>query len=234
MMAGLGRLSGLIINLNPTATTKLNLNLTPSPNFTCPRNHFISVTGLHPLETLQLSPPMPGSLSLSLSLSIYIYICCYLSGSAGEAPEEIDESFFEDEDLIESDEEDETESSADLLIKFLQSMFKKASKHAKKASRSVLPAAISPQLVLFLSVQDSLVANFIFGWEVSFAVDGVLILASLSIIKALLEVFCTLGGTVFVVILLLRVIWATVSYFQTSGNGFSQGGTSFGTTQPIT
>lgn len=75
---------------------------------------------------------------------------CQLSGSAGEAPEEIDESFFEDEDLIESDEEDETESSADLLIKFLQSMFKKASKHAKKASRSVLPAAISPQLVCLL------------------------------------------------------------------------------------
>ncbi|RVW16625.1 Protein short hypocotyl in white light 1 [Vitis vinifera] len=263
MMAGLGRLSGLIINLNPTATTKLNLNFTPSPNFTCPPQSF---------HLSHRTSPTGNPTTLTSHAR--------LSGSAGEAPEEIDESFFEDEDLIESDEEDETESSADLLIKFLQSMFKKASKHAKKASRSVLPAAISPQLVcenssschiyyllskpefhhgflrfeypvkhdgiekipkiskglqvLFLSVQDSLVANFIFGWEVSFAVDGVLILASLSIIKALLEVFCTLGGTVFVVILLLRMIWATVSYFQTSGNGFSQGGTSFGTTQPIT
>ena len=198
MMAGLGRLSGLIINLNPTATTKLNFNLTPSPNFTCPPQSF---------HLRHRTSPTGNPTTLTSHAR--------LSGSAGEAPEEIDESFFEDEDLIESDEEDETESSADLLIKFLQSMFKKASKHAKKASRSVLPAAISPQLV-------------------SFAVDGVLILASLSIIKALLEVFCTLGGTVFVVILLLRMIWATVSYFQTSGNGFSQGGTSFGTTQPIT
>ncbi|CBI32057.3 unnamed protein product, partial [Vitis vinifera] len=190
-MAGVGRLSGLIINLNPTATTKLNLNLTPSPNFACPPQS---------LHLRHRTSPTGNPTTLTSHAR--------LSGSAGEAPEEIDESFFEDEDLIESDEEDETESSADLLIEFLQSMFKKASKHAKKASRSVLPAAISPQLV-------------------SFAVDGVLILASLSIIKALLEVFCTLGGTVFVVILLLRVIWATVSYFQTSGNGFSQGGTSF-------
>ncbi|KAJ6318971.1 hypothetical protein OIU76_014339, partial [Salix suchowensis] len=42
--------------------------------------------------------------------------------------------------------EDETESSIDLLIRFLQSMFKKLSRRAKKASRSMLPAVISPQL----------------------------------------------------------------------------------------
>lgn len=77
-------------------------------------------------------------------------MCFQSSGEAREVPEEIEESFFEDEDLIESDEEDDTESSADLLIKFIQSMFKKASKHAKKASRSVLPAAISPRLVCLL------------------------------------------------------------------------------------
>nr|CAN69077.1 hypothetical protein VITISV_004762 [Vitis vinifera] len=163
-MAGLGRLSGLIINLNPTATTKLNLNFTPSPNFTCPPQSF---------HLSHRTSPTGNPTTLTSHAR--------LSGSAGEAPEEIDESFFEDEDLIESDEEDETESSADLLIKFLQSMFKKASKHAKKASRSVLPAAISPQLV-------------------SFAVDGVLILASLSIIKALLE-------------FLVNTIWSILVYF---------------------
>lgn len=134
-------------------------------------------------------------------------------------PEEINEVFFDDNydmmiDEEEISDEDETESSIDLLIRFLQSMFKKLSKRAKKASRSMLPAVMSPQLV-------------------SFAVDGILLLAALSIVKALLEVVCTLGSTVFVVILLLRVVWTAVSYFQSSESTSSKGGSSFGTTQPV-
>nr|GMD21018.1 Protein short hypocotyl in white light 1 [Ipomoea batatas] len=70
--------------------------------------------------------------------------------------------------------------------------------------------------------------------KVSFAVDGVLILASLSILKAFLEVICTLGGTVFVVILLLRVLWSAVDYFQSSSTGFNQSGASYGNSQPVT
>ncbi|KAL5053863.1 hypothetical protein RYX36_034545 [Vicia faba] len=106
-------------------------------------------------------------------------------------------------DGIEDDsDEDDAESSVDLLIKFLQSTFKKMS---KKASRSVLPSVFSPQLV-------------------SFAVDGTLLLASLSVVKALLEVICNIGGTVFAAILILRVILAAVSHFQSSGNSFNQGG----------
>ncbi|KAB5545274.1 hypothetical protein DKX38_013386 [Salix brachista] len=136
-----------------------------------------------------------------------------------DVPEEIDGVFFDDNyDMMVEEEEisdgDETESSIDLLIRFLQSMFKKLSRRAKKASRSMLPAVISPQLV-------------------SFAVDGILLLAALSIVKALLEVVCTLGSTVFVVILLLRVVWTAVSYFQSSENTSSKGRSSFGTTQPV-
>lgn len=52
----------------------------------------------------------------------------------------------------ESDDEEDAESSVDLLIRFLQSMFKKAGRRAKKASRSVLPDAIPPQLVNSLSL----------------------------------------------------------------------------------
>ncbi|CAI9092783.1 OLC1v1028116C1 [Oldenlandia corymbosa var. corymbosa] len=103
------------------------------------------------------------------------------------------------------EEEDNTESSVDLLLKLLHSMFKKVSKQVRKASRSV-----------------------------SFAVDGVLLLASLSVLKALLEVVCTLGGTVFGVILLLRVIWSAVSYFQSSANGPHHPRSSYGRPQPIT
>ncbi|XP_077210504.1 uncharacterized protein LOC143845986 [Tasmannia lanceolata] len=128
----------------------------------------------------------------------------------GEVIEEIEAAFSEEE--IDEEDEEEEESSIDLLFKFLHNVFRKISKRAKKATRSVLPPAISPQLV-------------------SFAVDGVLLLTALSVAKALLEVVCTLGGTVFVVILLLRLIWATVSHFQSSGNSLDHGG-AYNTTQP--
>ncbi|XP_026433977.1 protein SHORT HYPOCOTYL IN WHITE LIGHT 1 [Papaver somniferum] len=140
------------------------------------------------------------------------------------AAEELEETFFgyeiEDEETDDDDEEDddddeiERESSMDLLFRFVQSMYKKISKRAKKATRSILPPAISPPLV-------------------SFAVDGVLLLTLLSIVKALLQVVCTLGGTVFIVILMVRVIWATMSYFQSNVNGSSQSnGNSFNSTIP--
>ncbi|RWR82784.1 protein SHORT HYPOCOTYL IN WHITE LIGHT 1 isoform X1 [Cinnamomum micranthum f. kanehirae] len=139
-----------------------------------------------------------------------------LKGALREAAEETEQAFFEGDqaEIEEEEEEEEEESSIDLLFRFLHNLLRKMSKQAKKATRSVLPPAISPQLV-------------------SFAVDGVLLLTSLSIAKALLEVVCTLGGTVFVVILLVRLIWATVSHFQMGGNVLNEGGT-FDTTQPAT
>ncbi|XP_059648919.1 uncharacterized protein LOC132294917 isoform X2 [Cornus florida] len=92
-----------------------------------------------------------------------------------EAEEVVNGVLFDGDDLMDDEDEsdeDETESSLDLLFRFLQSMFKKVSKRAKRASRSILPSVISPQLV-------------------SFAVDGVCLLASLSIVKALLEPYPT-------------------------------------------
>ncbi|MCH99646.1 hypothetical protein A2U01_0020660, partial [Trifolium medium] len=73
----------------------------------------------------------------------------------------------------------------------------------------------------------SLLSHFAFHVDgeiqFSFAVDGTLLLASLSVVKALLEVICNIGGTVFAAILILRVIWAAVSHFQSSANSFNQG-----------
>ncbi|KAK8613261.1 hypothetical protein V6N13_101028 [Hibiscus sabdariffa] len=183
----------------------------------------LSCCHLSPIPTNKLplssiSPPTKLSFPhkpISLKSPKFSVFRSQYDGSGYEETEAVDEPFFRD--LVEEsddDDEDETESSVDLLMRFLQSMFRKVSKRAKKASRSILPAGISPQLV-------------------SFAVDGVLLLAALSILKALLEVVCTLGGTVFVVILLLRVIWAAVSYFQSISNGFNQGEGSFGASQPI-
>ena len=73
-----------------------------------------------------------------------------LNSSSGGESYEMDEGLFDGYDGVDDEtDEDDAESSVDLLIRFLQSMFKKVSKRAKKASRSVLPAVISPQLVSF-------------------------------------------------------------------------------------
>ncbi|CAH2066479.1 unnamed protein product, partial [Thlaspi arvense] len=128
-------------------------------------------------------------------------------GSKSRRRYDSDERFFGgyeyeyDDDDFDEEEEEERESSVDLLIRFLRSMFKKVSKRAKKAARRILPAAMSPRLV-------------------SFAVDGILLLGSLSITRAFLEVICNLGGTVFTVILLIRLFWAGASFFQGYGNYF--------------
>ncbi|KAJ4824341.1 hypothetical protein Tsubulata_004305 [Turnera subulata] len=93
------------------------------------------------------------------------------------------------------DEDEEEDRSLDLLIRFVQNVFRKISKRARKAVRSVLPVPISTGLV-------------------EFSVDGVLMLAFLWVLKAFLEVVCTLGSVVFVSILLIRGIWSGVTYLQ--------------------
>lgn len=103
-----------------------------------------------------------------------------------------------DDDLDVDEEEDEDEDrSLDLLVRFVQNVFRKVSKRARKAVRSVLPVSIPTKLV-------------------GFSVNGVLILAFLWILKAFLEVVCTLGSVVFVSILLIRGIWTGVTYMQES------------------
>ncbi|KAI5679118.1 hypothetical protein M9H77_10068 [Catharanthus roseus] len=186
-----------------------------------------ALSRLHPFLPLSSSPHKTNqSIHIpSIHSKISQYYCpkltsiCHakLNEEVGDASERIKEAIFGNNGIIDDyesdDEEDNTESSIDLLFRFLQSMFKKVSKRARKASRSILPDVISPQLV-------------------SFAVDGVLLLASLSILKALLEVVCTLGGTVFVAILLLRLVWSAVSYFQPNGTASNQRNSSYGRTQP--
>ncbi|KAJ4873253.1 hypothetical protein Rs2_45076 [Raphanus sativus] len=110
----------------------------------------------------------------------------------------LDEDYGEDEDEQEEDEEEE-DRSLDLLLRFVENVFRKVSKRARKAVRSVLPVSISTKLV-------------------GFSVNGVLILAFLWILKAFLEVACTLGTIVFTSILLIRGLWAGVAYVQESRN----------------
>lgn len=106
--------------------------------------------------------------------------------------------FYGDDEEDEDDEEEEDEEedrSLDLLIMFVQNVFKKISRKARKAIRSVLPVNISTKLV-------------------GFSVNGIIILAFFWILKAFLEVICTLGTVVFVSILLVRCVWTGISYLQ--------------------
>lgn len=124
-----------------------------------------------------------------------------------------------DEDEEEDDEEEEEDRSLDLLIKFVQNVFKKVSRRARRAVRSVLPVAIPTKLV-------------------GFSVNGVLILAFLWVLKAFLEVVCTLGSVVFVSILLIRGVWTGVIYLQESRNmkinGFDDENQAWNGAQPAT
>ncbi|EEF40305.1 conserved hypothetical protein [Ricinus communis] len=107
------------------------------------------------------------------------------------------ELFDDGNDDDEEEEEEEEDRSLDLFVRFIQNVFKKVSKRARKAARSVLPLSISTKLV-------------------GFSVNGVLILAFLWVLKAFLEVVCTLGSVVFVSILLIRGIWSGITYLQES------------------
>ncbi|XP_004237072.1 protein SHORT HYPOCOTYL IN WHITE LIGHT 1 [Solanum lycopersicum] len=179
----------------------------------------LRLSSLSSLRLYSITSSSPISHLLALPLRKPRFTICHakFDGSIGEAAERMYRMNFEDDELLEedeeNDEEEETESSIDLLVRFVQSMFTKVSKRARKATRSILPDVISPQLV-------------------TFAVDGVLILALLSILKAFLEVVCSLGGAVFVAILLLRVLWSAVSYFQSNGSDFNSAGSSYGRTRP--
>uniref|UniRef100_A0A0A9GFX5 Uncharacterized protein n=1 Tax=Arundo donax TaxID=35708 RepID=A0A0A9GFX5_ARUDO len=112
-----------------------------------------------------------------------------LSGAASYR----DGSEEDDEDAEE--EEDDEDRSLDLLARFLHSVFRKASRRARRAARSVLPPSVPAELV-------------------KFSVNGVLVLTFLWILKGLLEVVCTFGSMVFGSILLVRGIWSGVTYIR--------------------
>ncbi|KAG2704787.1 hypothetical protein I3843_05G021100 [Carya illinoinensis] len=104
---------------------------------------------------------------------------------------------FDDDEDDDDDADEDEDRSLDLLVRFIENMFKKISRRARKAVRSVLPVPISAKLV-------------------GFSVNGVLLLAFLWVLKAFLEVVCTLGSVVFVCILLIRGLWTGVTYLQES------------------
>ncbi|KAI4298596.1 hypothetical protein L6164_032135 [Bauhinia variegata] len=125
----------------------------------------------------------------------------------------------DDEDDDGEEDEDDEDRSLDLLVRFVHNIFKKTSKRARRAVRSVLPVSISTKLV-------------------GFSVDGVLILAFLWVSKAFLEVVCTVGSVVFVSILLIRGIWSGVTYLQESRNqrvnGLDEDHHTWNSVQPVT
>lgn len=105
------------------------------------------------------------------------------------------DDLYEDDDDDDEDDEEEEDRSLEFLVRFVENVFRKISRRARKAVKSVLPIPISTRLV-------------------GFAVNGTLILTFLWVLKAFLQVICTLGSVVFASILLIRGIWTGISYFQ--------------------
>lgn len=129
------------------------------------------------------------------------------------------DGYGDDDDDDDDDEDDDEDRSLDLLVRFVENIFRKVSKRARKAVRSVLPVTISTKLV-------------------GFAVNGMIILSFLWVLKAFLEVVCTLGSVVFVSILLVRGVWSSVLYLQESRarhlNGFDDDHPTWNGAQPVT
>ncbi|XP_076919223.1 uncharacterized protein LOC143579932 [Bidens hawaiensis] len=122
---------------------------------------------------------------------------------------------YDDEEDEDEDDDEQDDRSLDLLIRFVENVFKKVSKQARKSVRSVLPVNIPTKLV-------------------GFSVNGVIILAFFWILKAFLEVVCTLGTVVFVSILVVRGVWTGISYFQDGRtNNFDDGNQAWNGTQPV-
>ncbi|KAI3675360.1 hypothetical protein L1987_84949 [Smallanthus sonchifolius] len=122
---------------------------------------------------------------------------------------------YDEDDDEDEDDEEEDDRSLDLLIRFVENVFKKVSKRARKSVRSILPINIPTKLV-------------------GFSVNGVIILAFFWILKAFLEVVCTLGSVVFVSILLVRGVWTAMSYFQEGRtNVFDDDNQAWTGTQPV-
>ncbi|KAM0061044.1 putative protein SHORT HYPOCOTYL IN WHITE LIGHT 1 [Helianthus debilis subsp. tardiflorus] len=195
---------------------------------------------LSPSSSLSIFPPPPPQ---SQSLSVYCnnLILPYKLRTTGfclrasrRPPQEAENpavdprnwsrnrmTFYDEDDDDEDDddddeEEEEDDRSLDLLVRFVENVFKKISKRARKSVRSVLPINIPTKLV-------------------GFSVNGVIILAFFWILKAFLEVVCTLGTVVFVSILLVRGVWTGISYFQQGSrtNDFDDDNKAWTGTQPV-
>ncbi|XP_022763539.1 protein SHORT HYPOCOTYL IN WHITE LIGHT 1 [Durio zibethinus] len=173
----------VIVTLSRPFLTNIPYRKPPSHFFRNPQIHLLKSHSFQPLLASRRIPNFPqGTDDL---------VDGPRSWSRSMTPE------FDDDQEVDEDEEEEEDRSLDLLVRFVQNVFRKISKRARKAVRAVLPVSIPSNLV-------------------GFSVNGVLILAFLWVLKAFLEVVCTLGSVVFVSILLIRGIWTGVTYMQES------------------
>ncbi|KAJ4962859.1 hypothetical protein NE237_022798 [Protea cynaroides] len=179
--------------------SKLNIS---SPILSCCRrsNPFISYQ-YQPLPSLRfLIPPLRYRLRASTKFPNYSQEGDNLvPDSLHWSASPVFANYYVDDDSDDDDDDDNEDRSLDLLVRFVHSIFRKMSRRARKAVRSVLPLSISTKLV-------------------GFSVNGVIILAFFWVLKAFLEVVCTIGSLVFVSILLIRGVWSGVSYLQENRN----------------
>ncbi|KAG8368513.1 hypothetical protein BUALT_Bualt15G0053500 [Buddleja alternifolia] len=184
------------------ATTAAALHLQPLPSYnrTLPHSYF---TNSLPIATANRLHRRRSATTPLLHLqkrrnSIHTSRAWGVNARGGMVMGDYGDDIDEDDD-DEDEEEEEEDRSLDLLIRFVENVFRKVSRKARRAVKSVLPVPISTRLV-------------------GFAVNGTIILTFLWVLKAFLQVICTLGTVMFTSILLIRGIWTAISYFQESRN----------------
>ncbi|CAN0880176.1 Protein SHORT HYPOCOTYL IN WHITE LIGHT 1, partial [Linum grandiflorum] len=157
---------------SPLSTTSL---LPPSPSLPFPRTFFTSQLNYSPRFYHSLKPlpsrPLLDRAGSRRSSDFNPKVDDSVLRDSRDWSRSIGRSAFvdDDDDYDDDDEEEEEEDrSLDLFLKFVQNIYRKISKRARKAVRSVLPAIIPSKLV-------------------GFSVDGVIVLAFLWVLKAFLE-----------------------------------------------
>ncbi|XVF01414.1 hypothetical protein REPUB_Repub04eG0087100 [Reevesia pubescens] len=149
----------------------MSLSVTLSPPFlttfqyTKPPSHFFRNPKIILLKSHSFQPLLASRRSLNFPQGTDNLVDGPRNWSRSITPE-FDDDLEVDED--EEEEEDEEDRSLDLLVRFVQNVFRKISKRSRKAVRSVLPVSLPSKLV-------------------GFSVNGVLILAFLWVLKAFLE-----------------------------------------------
>eukprot|EP00262_Sarcandra_glabra_P004185 TRINITY_DN1516_c0_g1_i2.p1 TRINITY_DN1516_c0_g1~~TRINITY_DN1516_c0_g1_i2.p1 ORF type:complete len:239 (+),score=23.54 TRINITY_DN1516_c0_g1_i2:115-831(+) len=130
-----------------------------TPRIPIKSDHHLPLFPIHP-QTPRILSPLQASGRISNYKQEVVLVADRRNWSGGVGD-------FEDDGETDGDEE-EDDRSLDLLVRFVHNVFRKVSRRARKAVRSVIPLPISTKLV-------------------GFSVNGVIILAFLWILKAFLE-----------------------------------------------
>lgn len=158
-----------------TVSSPSLLLLLPKKSYFRSYPKFLTFRNLNPLQASRGTsnfPQVPFFFFLSRSFSTMLTLCLrnyyFLQGSESlvddprnwsrRISQRFDEDYGDNDD--EEDDEEEEDRSLDLLVRFVENVFNKVSRRARKAARSVLPLSISIKLVRNIRLGSFLMVLF--------------------------------------------------------------------------